>query len=101
MSARESKRSNRLPACRLCPRRYPGDPAVASDDTPDPENTPLSRVIRTVAAFWKVCGRKDCTPVDGMSIMAYDGFDTGPPTRHKRLLQQLLLRQQQSGWRRR
>lgn len=77
--------------------RYPGDPAVASDDTPDPQNTPLSRVIRTVAAFWKACGRKDCTPVDGMSIMAYDGFDTGPPARHKRLLQQLLLHRQQRG----
>lgn len=64
-------------------------------DTPDIENTPLSRVLRTVQAFWKACGRKDCTPVDGMSIMAYDGFDTGPPKQQRRRLQQLLERSQQ------
>jgi hypothetical protein len=39
------------------------------------------------------CGRKDCTPADGMSIMAYDGFDKGPPASHRRLMLQLLQNQ--------
>jgi hypothetical protein len=54
---------------------------------PDIQDTPLSCVVRTVAAFFKACGRKQCTPVDGMSIMAYDAFDTGSPQQQLRLLQ--------------
>jgi hypothetical protein len=62
---------------------------------PNIQDTPLSRVVRTVAAFSKACGRKECTPIDGMSIMAYDAFDRGSPLQQRRLLQALQQPRQQ------
>lgn len=54
--------------------RYPADPNPAHLGEKKPEDTPLSRVLRTVSGFWKACGRRECTPIDGMTIMAYDAF---------------------------